>query len=170
MQRVYLLDTGALLSTWTEQNPNVDFMTVPSVLEELHNRPSQTRAETLISTGRLREEAPTAALIAQVRKVAQRSGDATSLSENDVELLALALLKKQAGYAVTVVSTDLSLLNTASFMQIDVLDTASRFSHKITWVLKCPACGHTSEAGAESECPVCGTKMRRSAIQKKRIR
>jgi UPF0271 protein len=170
VQKVYLLDTGALLSTWTEQNPDVDMVTVPSVLEELHNRPSLTRAETLISTGRLHEEAPAAAQIAEVRKVARGSGDAAVLSENDIELLALALSKKLGGYSVTVVSTDLSLLNTASFLHIDVLDIAARFSHQIRWVLKCPACGHTSQAGSGTECPVCGTEMRRSPVHKKPIR
>lgn len=170
MQRLHLLDTGALLSTWTQENPNVDIMTVPSILEELHNRPSQARAETLISIGRLRQEAPPAAQIAKVRKVANNIGDGASLSTNDIELLALAVSKKESGYSVTVVSTDLSLLNTASFLQLEVLDIASRFSRQIRWMLRCPACGHISkETGAGPECPVCGTNMRRSPLKKRPI-
>jgi rRNA maturation endonuclease Nob1 len=171
MQRAYILDAGAFLSTWTQKNPDADLVTVPSILGELHNRPSESRAQTLISTGRLRQEAPAAVDLAEVRQVARDVGDVASLSDNDIELLALALSKKKAGYLVTVVSTDLSLLNTASFMHLDILDIASRLSHQIRWTLKCPACGHVEKGvGASPECPVCGTTMRRSPVQKRRIR
>jgi len=170
MQRVYVLDTGALLSTWTQKNPDVDFVTIPAVLSELRNRPSQTRAQTLISTGRLREETPAIAHTASVRKAASNIGDIASLSENDIELLALALSKKEAGYLVTVVSTDLSLLNTAHFLGFDLLDIASRLTHQIRWTMRCPACDHIEDqVRAGRDCPVCGTPMRRTAAQKKPI-
>jgi len=171
MHKVYVVDTGALLSMWAQESQGADMITVPSVVEELQNRPSQTRTEMLISTGRLREEAPTVGYIAEVKKVAQKSGDFTSLSDTDIELLALALSKKEADYSVTIVSTDLSLLNTARFLKVDVLDTTSKFTHQIKWILKCPACGHTSGESSEGpECPVCGTTMRRHPVQRKSVR
>ncbi len=170
MPRVYVLDTGALLSTWTWKNPDSDFVTVPAVLSELHNRPSQRRAETLISAGRLREEVPESLHVAKVKETAHSTGDLHSLSDNDIQLLALALSKKESGFTVVIVSSDMSLLNTASFMGLTVVDLGSRMSHQVTWGLRCPACGHAeNRAGDELECPVCGTAMRRWAVKERRI-
>jgi len=170
MPRLYVLDTGALLSTWTRKNPDSDFVTIPAVLSELQNRPSQRRAETLISAGRLKEEVPESLHIAKVKEIARSTGDLHALSDNDIQLLALALSKKESGFTVVVVSSDMSLLNTASFIGLTVVDLGSRMSHQVTWGLRCPACGHTeNRAGDELECPVCGTVMRRWAANKRRV-
>jgi rRNA maturation endonuclease Nob1 len=159
---VYVLDSGALLSIWTQKQTSASFLTTPEVIEELRNRPSQTRVETLISLGRLKEQMPSDTFIQGAAKAASETGDATSLSPTDIGIIALAFEASTNETDVTLVSTDLAVLNTAKHLGLRILDPSNRFRKKITWILVCPGCGHKSkdEKGA-LECPVCGTQMRR---------
>ena len=167
----YILDAAALFSQWTLQNPEGSLLTTSSVLNELVNRPSQERAEHLISTGRLRIEAPGPKHVKAVRKAAEHTGDIGILSKTDTELVALALQEKARNRKVKVVSTDLSVLNTAALLGIGVLDPGKRMKHLIRWQLKCPACGHEEDfVAVHLECPVCGTEMKRKAADKQDAR
>ena len=56
--RLFILDTGALLSQWTLKNPDFAFMTTQSVVDEIRNRASKNRVQNLLSTNRLRIESP----------------------------------------------------------------------------------------------------------------
>jgi UPF0271 protein len=158
--KIYVLDTGALLSNWTQKNPDIFFVTTHSVITELENRPSRQRADNLIMTGRLSTEAPLENLITQVKNAALESGDASVLSTTDVELLALGLGKKVSGEKVVVVSTDLAVLNTAANLGLGVLDPNKKMKQRISWIMKCPACEHVEHQDrSDTECPVCGTTM-----------
>lgn len=168
---VYILDAAALFSQWTLQNPEGSLLTTPSVLNELVNRPSQERAQRLISTDRLRIEAPGTKHLKAVKKAAEHTGDLDVLSPVDTELIALALQEKERNKKVTVVSTDLSVLNTAALLGISILDPGKRMKHLVRWRLRCPACGHEEDfVAVRMECPVCGTEMKRKAGDKRNIR
>ena len=51
MSKLYVLDTGGLLTTWTDGHLEEEFITTSSIIDELKNRPSKMRAENLISAG-----------------------------------------------------------------------------------------------------------------------
>ena len=160
--KIHVLDTGALLSTWTQKNPDLFFVTTPSILAELQNRPSKQRADNLIMTGRLSLETPFENLISQVKEAALEAGDASVLSATDLEIIALGLTKKVSGATVVIVSTDLALLNTAANLNLGIIDPNEKMKQKISWIMRCPACGHVEhQARSEIECPVCGTDMLR---------
>ena len=162
MTRLYVLDAGALLSLWTQKEPSALFLTTPEVVQELRNRPSKTRVETLISLGRLREQVPAESSIKSATKAALEIGDAATLSSTDIGIVALTIEARDKGNNVTLVSTDLSVLNTAKHLGLQILDPSNRFREKISWVLVCPGCGKKSESEKGAlECPVCGTEMRR---------
>jgi rRNA maturation endonuclease Nob1 len=168
---LYVLDAAALFSQWTLQNPDVPLLTTPSVLDEIVNRPSLERAEHLISIGRLGVETPDTKHVKAVKKAAESTGDLSVLSAVDTELVALALQEKDQDREVTIVSTDLSVLNTAASLGIDILDPHRRMKHVVRWRLKCPACGHEEDpVGTSIECPVCGTEMRRKMRDKRKAR
>ncbi|MFX0045441.1 MAG: NOB1 family endonuclease [Candidatus Hermodarchaeota archaeon] len=168
---IYVLDAAALFSQWTLQNPDSSLLTTPSVLNELVNRPSQERAQRLISTDRLRVEAPGPKHVKAVKKAAEHTGDLGVLSKVDTELIALALQEKERNKRVTVVSTDLSVLNTAALLGISILDPGKRMKHLVRWRLKCPACDHEEDfVAVRMECPVCGTEMKRKAGDKRNMR
>jgi rRNA maturation endonuclease Nob1 len=148
--------------------PEGTFVTTRSVLEEIRNRPSKVRAEALTMIDRLREDFPTSVSLKEVKQVASKTGDKSVLSDVDIELIALAHTKKAEGISVTLVSTDLAVLNTARHLGLTILDPSGRFKHEIVWSLKCPACNHKSSSKVtDLECPVCGTTMRR-IVQRKR--
>ena len=167
---LYILDTGALLSQWTLKNPGFAFMTTQSVVNEIQNRPSMSRVQNLLSMDRLRIESPSADSLEITEQKARETGDYNVLSQADLELVSLALLQKQLGHDVSVVSSDLALLNTAAALGLGTLDLLGRMKEKITWVLKCPGCGNEESEGiSNQECPVCGTEMRRKPKRKKKI-
>ncbi|MFQ5831811.1 MAG: NOB1 family endonuclease [Candidatus Thorarchaeota archaeon] len=166
----FVLDVAALLFQWTRQNPDAVFLTTPAVLDEIRNRPSRERAESLISTGRLRVEVPEPDHIKDATKAADATGDSSVLSATDIELIALTLQESRLDLNVAVVSTDLALLNTAASLGLDTIDPDRRMRHVIRWRIRCPACGHQEENDKTIlECPVCGTQMRRKAGHKREV-
>jgi rRNA maturation endonuclease Nob1 len=169
--RLYILDTGALLSQWTSKNPHFVFMTTHSVIDEIQNRPSKNRVQNLLSTDRLRIESPDADAIEMTQQKAREVGDYNVLSSEDLELVSLALWQKQLGHEVSVVSSDLAVLNTAAALGLKTLDPKKRMMEKITWVLKCPGCRNEEPEGTTNlECPVCGTIMRRKPKRKEKVK
>ncbi len=169
MAQIHVVDAGILFSDWTLRNPSSRFVTTHNVISELKNRPSLRRAESLISTGYLVIEDVDSPYIEKVRSAAEASGDIRELSEVDIELVGLALQKKESGQEAVMVSTDLALLNTARHLDIDILDPTGRMKRVVRWALKCPACGHTSSTSKESDCVVCGTRMRRTRRSQRRL-
>ncbi|MFW9889465.1 MAG: NOB1 family endonuclease [Candidatus Thorarchaeota archaeon] len=168
---IYVLDTGVLLSQWTSKNPDFAFMTTQSVIDEIQNRPSKNRVQNLLSTDRLRIASPDVESIEITKKKARESGDYGVLSGTDLELISLSLQQKQLGRKVSVVSSDLALLNTAAALGLSTLDPKGRMKERITWMLKCPGCGNEeSEMKSQVECPVCGTKMQRKPKRKEKIK
>jgi len=171
LSEIYILDTGALFSTWTKGVSTGEFLTVSGVLQEIRNKPSKLRSDILMILEQLKEEFPASASIKAVKSAAQATGDYNVLSEVDVDLLALAYTKKSQGLPITLVSSDLAVLNTARRMGIAIIDPSGRFQHEIVWSFKCPACNHKSKSATKDlECPVCGTQMRRIVSRKKKTR
>lgn len=170
MSRIYVLDTGVLVSTWTDKRKDSTFVTTPSIIGEVRNRLSRFRAETLFLLDKMDERLPNDEDVKRVESAAKSSGDKSQLSKNDIELIALALTVTAEGIDTTLVSTDFAVLNTASHLGLKIIDPNKKFGQEITWVMKCPACNFKSKKPArETECPVCGTEMRRTSLKKRNI-
>lgn len=169
MDGLFVLDTGALLGNWTEARQDAQFLTTHSVIEELHNRPSRTRAQRLIDIDRLSIQDPLPKYLQKARTAASKTGDLAVLSDTDVELLALGIWKDDQGSDVSIVSSDFALLNTAKSIGLSVEEIGKKMTHQIKWMLHCPACGHQSSLSASRQCPVCGTEMKRVPRDRERI-
>jgi UPF0271 protein len=166
MPDLFVLDAGVLFSTWPQRMPEGKFVTAPSVLEEVRNRPSRARLESMVSLDRITETQPSHGFLLRVRSAARATGDKSVLSDADIELIALALELKMSHSDVAIVSSDLAVLNTAASLEIAIIDPTEKFRKRIKWTLKCPACGHVSPMGVQNpECPVCGTEMRRVSVR-----
>jgi rRNA maturation endonuclease Nob1 len=171
MSRIYVLDTGVLVSTWTDKKKDSKFVTTPQIIGEVRNRLSRFRAETLFLLDKMEERTPDNEDIQRAENAADSTGDLSELSQNDLELIALSLTISREDSDVTLVSTDFAVLNTASQLGLKILDPNKKFGQEITWVMKCPACNYRSKRPTrETDCPVCGTKMRRSPLKKRKIR
>jgi rRNA maturation endonuclease Nob1 len=168
MGRVFVVDAGALLSNWVQKQHNAKLLTTSGVSDELKNRPSRQRTETLLSTGQLTIREPSEQAVDRVHEAAIKTGDRAVLSPNDIDVLALALEAKQTTPEVVLVSTDLALLNTARALGLLIEDPQSRMKQEITWAMRCPACGHKVKGiPRDPSCPICGTEMRRYPLKKK---
>ncbi len=165
-----MIDTGVLFTDWIKRTPNTQYATTIGVLEEIKNRPSLERVESMISIGRLIVMSVDTSKLELVKRAAKASGDISVLSETDLELVALAVQNMESEVDVILVSTDLALLNTAKHLGLRILDPRDKMKHAIKWTQKCPACGHTSSDTSEANCIVCGTEMKRKAKSRSRIR
>ncbi|MFW9807186.1 MAG: hypothetical protein ACFFFK_10705 [Candidatus Thorarchaeota archaeon] len=172
MSQVYVVDAGVLFSTWAMSVKDAKLTTTTGILSEVHNRRSQERAEILMILERMTSMDPADDYLVRAKAAAIRSGDNLVISKNDTELVALALMLDDfGGNNVVLVSTDMAVLNTASHLGLNILDPSGKFGHKITWAMSCPACHYKSKTlKREIECPVCGTKMRRTPIKKRKVR
>jgi rRNA maturation endonuclease Nob1 len=169
MSPIYVLDTGVLVSTWTNENLDATFITTPSIIEEVRNRMSRFRAETLVLLEKMHERTPSVDEIKRVESVATSTGDRSVLSKNDIELIALASTIIKEGSDATLVSTDFAVLNTASRLDIPFVDPNQKFKQQITWGMRCPACHYKSKVPTrDSECPVCGTAMQRTPLKQRK--
>ncbi len=171
MSQVYVLDTGVLVSTWTDKKKDSTFVTTPQIIGEIRNRLSRFRAETLFLLDKMEERTPTDEDLQKAEDAADSTGDLSKLSRNDLELIALALTISREKSSSTLVSTDFAVLNTASRLGLKIVDPNKKFGQEITWVMKCPACNYRSKKPTrETECPTCGTEMRRSPLKKRKVR
>jgi rRNA maturation endonuclease Nob1 len=171
MSHIYVIDAGVLFSTWIQRRMERMFLTTPHVREEVLNRPSKFRADVLQVLDRLQEDSPTKESVKATRNASSETGDSTSLSENDIELIALAHSKSKGGVKVTLVSTDMAILNTARRMGIETIDPSGKFQDDVQWIFVCPACDYRTTKPSDSlECPVCGTTLRRKVLKRRRKR
>ncbi len=170
MPRIYVLDTGVLVSTWTDKKMDSTFVTTPNIIDEVRNRLSRFRAETLVLLERMDERTPREEDVKRVESASTSAGDRSKLSQNDIEIIALALTISGEDSDITLVSTDFAVLNTASHLGLKILDPKKKFGQEITWAMKCPACNYKSKTPTrETVCPVCGTEMRRTPLKRRRL-
>jgi len=172
MSQVYVVDAGVLFTTWAMSIKDARLVTTSNILSEIRNKSSRARAEILMLLGRMTSMDPASDYVDRAQGAANRSGDNSVISRNDIELVALALMLDDfGGKNVILVSADMAVLNTASHLGLNILDPSGKFGHKITWAMSCPACHYKSKTlKRETECPVCGTKMRRTPMKKRKIR
>jgi UPF0271 protein len=169
MSQVYVVDAGVLFTTWTMKLANATVVTTSTIMVEVRNRPSQLRTEILLVLDRMRVVNPEEAHIQKTSEAASLSGDRSLLSDADIELIALALMLKDEGENVTLVSTDFAVLNTASHLDITFIDPSEKFKQEITWSMRCPGCHYKSKTPTrDTECPVCGTTMRRTPLKRRK--
>lgn len=137
--------------------------TTPMVLEEVrHIKKSHDAIGTLVEAGRLRVVKPGAQYAAAARERAAYSGDAQTLSESDISVLALAL--ELNGEILT---DDFAISNTAAGLGIGVLHSMTGGIRRAgRWIYYCAGCG--VQFFRITECPRCGNALRRRLASKDR--
>ena len=163
-KRVIVLDTSAFLAGFDPFSLGAEQVTVPKVEEEiLRNSMIKLRFETAIESGKLKVKAPTQEFLNKAKESASKVGDSFKLSEADMQLLALALELKAAGYRPQIVTDDYSIQNVATKIGIDFLVLATfGIKRLLQWIRYCPACHREYPADCKTkECQICGTELKR---------
>ena len=140
---------------------NDSFMTTSMVYDEIqHIKTKQGALEILQQTGRLQIRDPSKDSINIVIDGAERTGDNTTISEQDVSIIALALENK-----IELITDDFAVTNVAKQLKIK---TSSLMTQGIStvgkWISYCSMCG--KEFSKQKECSICGSKLNRKLIKK----
>ncbi len=137
-------------------------ITVPSVVEELHDEKSRTIMELM----NVRVEPPLLSFKKKVKTKAGITRDRQELSGTDIDILAKALEYSELEETV-LVTDDFAVQNTAIQLGIKVMPAGQRkIKDVLIWEKQCIGCKRRFPQG--DECPVCGSQMkkRRKAASK----
>lgn len=130
------------------------------------------RFNTAIESGRLRVRKPDIRFLDRVKKASKKVGDMRFLSEVDMQVLALALEFKSAGYDSLIVTDDYSIQNVANQIGVNftsLMTFGIRF--RLHWILYCPACHRKYPSDYKPKlCEVCGTQLKRKPLKKTPVR
>lgn len=154
-KRVVVLDTSAFLAGFDPFSLSEEQLTVPLVEEEVIRNPIICmRFRAAIDSGKLKVKAPSQEFLNQVKSASSKVGDSYLLSETDIQLLAIALQLKAAGFTPQIVTDDYSIQNVATQMGIEFLALATfGIKRLLKWVRYCPACHREYSADcASKEC------------------
>ncbi|HLE75004.1 MAG TPA: ribonuclease VapC [Candidatus Bathyarchaeia archaeon] len=159
-----VLDTSAFLVGFDPFSISEEQATVPKVREEIKtNSMTWVRFKTAVENGKLKVKAPSEEFLNRVKASAITVGDSFFLSETDMQILALALELKAAGYSPQIVTDDYSIQNVAAQMGIEFVALATfGIRRLLEWVRYCPACHREYPANyGSTKCAICGTKLKR---------
>jgi UPF0271 protein len=143
--------------------------TVPKVKDEIgRNSMAWVRFKTAIDRGKLKIKAPENIFVEKVRDVAISVGNHLSLSETDIQILALALQLKTQGCETLVATDDYSIQNVTKHLGISFASLATfGIRLPLKWVRYCPACHKRYPPDYESrKCEICGTDLKRKPLRK----
>lgn len=168
-KRTIILDTSAFIAGFDPFSVEGEQYSVPMVEEELvPNSLPWTRFEAAMESGKLRLKAPSIHFLSKIKESSKKVGDILSLSEVDLQVLALALEQKERGYNPLIVTDDYSIQNVADQVGVDFTSlTTFGIRFRLHWILYCPACGRKYPSDHKFQlCEVCGTKLKRKAVRK----
>jgi UPF0271 protein len=148
----------------------VEQHTVAAVLDEIKDRNARVRIDVALDVGNLKITEPTSQSRDRIISVSSQSGDISSISNTDIDVLALALDIFSSGRSCLIVTDDYAVQNISNQLGIRFKAlTAKGIRYQFQWRLSCPACGRTYPQEFKGQiCPVCGTQLRRRVTNKKR--
>ncbi len=138
-----------------------NFLTTSIVYDEIkHIKIKQDALEILQQTNRLQIREPSEDSIKKVIEIADKTGDRTTISKQDISIIALAL-----EYETELITDDFAVTNVAEQLQIKTCPLMTDGIKIIgKWISYCSACG--KQFSKEKECSICGNKLRRKLIKK----
>ena len=166
-KRAFVLDSSAFIAGLDPFSVDGDVFTVPGVKHEV-SRSSMgwLRLRMAEESGRLIVRAPSEGALEKARAISAFMGDAISLSDVDVELIALAIELAEEGRETTIVTDDYAIQNVARKAGIKFASVATLgIKEELRWMVYCPACYRRFPPDIEvRECPVCGTPLKRKPL------
>jgi UPF0271 protein len=148
---MYVLDASAFIH---EYDAGEDIATVPAVREELEDA-SVYRYDALEGGG-MHVHVPDEMTLDRVRRAAGETGDAGTLSETDLRLVAAAFELE-----ATLVTDDYAMQNVAEHVDVGVEVIAREgIDEQRDWRFQCQGCGREFDEDRD-RCPVCGADLTR---------
>ena len=165
METYFVLDASAFINGFIlESNNNY---TNPEITSEVKDFESKLTLDMAINDGKLIIQDVDEKYIKRVDKVISQSGDILRLSNPDKKLIALALMLKDEGKNIKVISDDYTIQNTLKIINIPYSGVVTEGIKGIyNWKKVCEGCKKEfSDDYPFDDCDVCG-----SMVFKKRIK
>jgi UPF0271 protein len=127
-----------------------------------------TRFNAAVENRRLMVRTPRNSFLQEVNEASRKVGDVRYLSEADLQVLALALELKRAGFHPFIVTDDYSIQNVANQIGVNFTSLVTYgIKFRFNWILYCPACYRKYPSDYKfKSCEVCGTKLKRKPLRK----
>lgn len=158
-EKVFVLDTSAIIAGFTPSLEKPNQYTVPKVLQEARTLSTRLKLETAISAGQMQVNEPSQEALEKVKEKIERTRD--RVSDTDIQILALAQELKKSGKKPEIMTDDYAIQNLAELLNIKYTQVGKPgISDVYEWEKECPACGRVYKEDI-SKCKVCGSKLRR---------
>lgn len=172
-RKALVLDTSAFIAGFDPFAVEDEAYSVTSVDNELMpNSVPKLRFEVASERGKLILLEPDSSQMEAIRKSSTEAGDLKFLSEADLKILALAKQLKEGGLNPTIITDDYSIQNVAVKLELDyepLMTYGIRFQLK--WLIYCPGCHRKYPPDYKyDKCEICGTKLKRKPLTKKRAK
>ncbi|MBR0058974.1 MAG: ribonuclease VapC [Methanobrevibacter sp.] len=165
MEIYYILDASAFINGFKPTSKNN--FTVPEITAEIKDFESRLVYDSAVDDGILTVQDVTQEYVDRTDEIISKSGDVLRLSIPDKKIIALALMLKDEGKSVKVISDDYTIQNALKIMGIAYGGIIMEGIKEIyNWKKVCQGC--KKEFGEDypfDDCEVCGSK-----IYKKRIK
>ena len=165
MEIYYVLDASAFINGFKPISDNN--YTVPEITAEIKDFESRLSYDSAVDEGKLIVQDVTNEYLEKTDEIISKSGDVLRLSLPDKKIIALALMLKDEGKSVKVISDDYTIQNTLKIMNIPYDGIITEGIKEIyNWKKVCQGCKKEFEEDYPfDDCDVCGSK-----IYKKRIK
>lgn len=154
-----IVDSTAIIHQFVLENKLNDneFLIVPErLLRELKSFESKSILSLLEAEGKLSQATPSSAALEKIIEISKKSGDYGSLSQTDLQVLALAL-----DYPDSIIySDDNAIQNVSVFLGIQVISQHFKIKQKREYFWKCTVCGSKYSQKVEV-CLDCGSPVKR---------
>ena len=154
-----VLDSSAFYAGIPFSSNEPSYIT-PLVYNEIdHIKKDHDAIQILIETKRLTVNEPEGQFVNAANNAAKKSGDFSNLSDGDMSTIALSLQLK-----AELVTDDFAISNVAKNLDVKVSPVMTDgIKNVITWIYYCPGC--KTAFSEVSECPRCGSKLKRKPIK-----
>ncbi len=137
-----------------------EFYTTSLIFDEIkHIKKNHGAIDILVTTNRLKIRDPSSEFLEMARKESKKTGDFNQLSKQDISVIALCIQLK--GELIT---DDFAISNVSKNLDIKISPLMTSGIKDVgTWIHYCPGCRKNFNSG--SECPLCGTLLKRKLIK-----
>ena len=165
MEIYYILDASAFINGFKPTSDNN--YTVPEITAEIKDFESRLSYDSAVDEGKLIVQDVPKKYLDRTDEIISKSGDILRLSLPDKKIIALALMFKEEGKSVKVISDDYTIQNTLKIIEIPYDGIITEGIKEIyNWKKVCQGCKKEfDEDYPFDDCDVCGSK-----IFKKRIK
>jgi UPF0271 protein len=154
-----ILDASAFYAGVPFRSSDVCYTTTLVFDEIKHIKKNHDALGTLLETNRLKIREPDIESTKTATDAAKKTGDFPQLSKQDISIIALCIENKGE-----IITDDFAISNVAKNLELKISPIMTRGIKDVgKWIHYCPGCRTNHKTG--TECPACGTPLKRKLLK-----